>query len=582
MRRAPRPRGWILVALAVALAMVHTGAPPVAAAPRATRVELTAAADAEAALALLRSLGATVELRSGDRIQAQVPAAALPALRRAQGLVRMERPAFAVPLQIVSTTALIGADRWQAAGLSGHGVKFAVLDTGFAGYEGSLGGALPGQVIARSFRADRSMDGAGDHGRRAAEVASRIAPGAALYLVAFSTVTELSAAVDYLIAERVDVVSFSLGYVHNGPGDGTGSVARIVTRATDAGIAWAVAAGNWAQQHWSGSFRDDNRDAVHEFRPGVQQLTHAFSAGDLITFSVRWDDPWGAACSDYDLELFGPDGSLVSASRDVQSCDGDPVEDLQVLATQGGAYAVRVVRANAATATRLDVVVIGSPDRAAPLSIFVPAGSLAVPADHPAVVTVGALTTALVRSEAPYSSRGPTTDGRAKPNILAPAGLGGSVAGEAFAGTSAAAPDVAGAMALIKEAIPGLDRDRLAAELQARAVAVAAVQDGTSAVRRLDLGGTTGLGPLLPPGSGRAVLDGQPPQGAGIAVFTYHGPADYPLRFLHSLLGGREVAGAWMQDAGSGRWRGFVTGAPSAVNGVDRLADGDAVLVVLR
>ena len=579
LRTSWRRGSFVLAAAFLALAWGASMPAPPAAAP--TRVELVRVGDAHATDALLASLGATVEVRSADRIQALVPPSAVPALRRAHGLVRLDQPGTPIPLQALSTSTLVGADAWIDGGLTGRGVKVAILDTGFAGYEAALGSTLPNAVTARSFRADRAIEGSNDHGRRAAEIVSSLAPGAQLYLVSFSTITEMSAAVDYLIAQRVDVISFSIGYIHNGPGDGTGSVGRIVSRATDNGIAWAVASGNWAQQHWGGTFRDDNRDAINEYWPGVQQLTHYFVAGDLITASLRWEDTWGAACADYDLEMFASSGALIRASRGLQDCSGNPVESMRVLATETGNYALRVIRGNSAAPRRLDIVFVGSPDRGLSVSIPVPAGSLSAPADHAAVLTVGALTTALVRSESAYSSRGPTVDGRMKPELLAPTGINAS-GSESFAGTSAAAPHVAAAMALLREALPGIDRGQLVAELYGRGVPLPAVQDGTAGTRRLDLSSTVGIGPLLPPGAHQASLEGRIVEGARQIEVRYRGPAGYPLRFLYRLAGDRDIAGAWVFDRTNLRWQGYVMGAPTVPGAFDRLSEGDSLVIVLR
>ncbi|MEE8421430.1 MAG: hypothetical protein V3S31_01490, partial [Dehalococcoidia bacterium] len=53
------------------------------------RVEVTADSP-DAAEAYLRALGAVIELRSHDRVQARVPSARLPELRAARSLLRVE------------------------------------------------------------------------------------------------------------------------------------------------------------------------------------------------------------------------------------------------------------------------------------------------------------------------------------------------------------------------------------------------------------------------------------------------------------------------------------------------------------
>ena len=541
------------------------------------RIEVRPLTSMAAARAAILAAGGRIELEAGGRLQAMTPASARVALE-ASGEVEVLAGDTFVPLQVGTPFSLaaqsIGVDRWRTAGFTGHRVKVAVLDTGFEGYQEALGAALPRQVVARSFRAD-GRTGGSDHGRRAAEVVASIAPNATLYLVNFSTVTELNAAVDYLVQERVDIVSFSLGYVHNGFGDGSGAVNEAVRRGTAAGQAWSVASGNWAQQHWSGAYLDGDRDGMHEFAPGRQANLHTFVQGDLMTVSLRWDEPPGQACSDYDLELRGPDGSLIRASRNIQSCQQDPLESIQVLATQTGLYSVQILgRVGGGPGRRLDLLVVGSPDRGLSLEFNVPAGSLAAPADSGTVISVGALAPTL-RSEASYSSRGPTTDGRLKPDVLAPAAgpLGG-----VFSGTSAAAPHVAGALALMQEAFPRAAREALTGLLLSRVQPVA-VGAGDSGAFRADLGPLEGLEPLLPAGAETAALLGVRPPGPGLALMVYRGPAGYPLRFTHLLVDGRPVRTVYQFDPPSQQWRVYVTGAPAFVNSVAQVDSGAILLL---
>jgi subtilisin family serine protease len=350
---------------------------------------------------------------------------------------------------------------------------------------------------------------------------------------------------------------------------------------------WAVAAGNWAQQHWAGPFRDRDGDGVHEFANGLEENARSYRAGDLITVSLRWDEPFGAACTDFDLELFGVDGALVRASRRPQQCQGDPVEGVQVLATRDGQYRVRVIEAAAPNASavprRLELLMLGSPDRGAALDVVAPSGSLAEPADHRDVITVGAVNggaTGAAASVARFSSRGPTTDGRAKPDVVAPTGR--SIAGEevTFSGTSAAAPHVAGMLALLWEALPGATALRVTEELRARAVDLAPPGvDAESGAGLAQLGPIDGLGPLLPAGAASATLVGVVPEGAGIGLLRYSGPAGYPLRFVHLLSPGRRVVAIYRLSLLQARFDRYIVGAPAFVQTFETVRDGDVLFV---
>ena len=578
---APPKRGATSVAcVAVLLALVVMApwAPPTPSDEPDSyeRIEVSSLSDPAETRALLESLGATIEVESHGRIQALVPTRSLPAVHDASHLLRVERPGLWVPVSEAAELALVGADRWQEAGFSGHGTSIAVLDSGFEGYEDALGNTLPEppSLVTRSFRSDESLGGT-DHGRRAAEVVHSIAPGAELHLLNFSTVTELSAAVDYLVEAQVDIVSFSLGYIHNGPGDGTGPVNDIVSRSLDAGLTWAVASGNWAQQHWSGTFEDRAGDSVHEFAPGQARNGRFYQAGDLVTVSLRWDDEWGAACSDYDLELFDPDGALIRASRTVQDCSGDPIESLQVLATQSGVYEARIIQAEDDAARRLNLMMVGAPDRGHALEFFTPQGSLSEPADHPGVISVGATNSEGI--EAAYSSRGPTTDGRLKPEIVAPTAAS-PTGSQGFAGTSAAAPHVAGVLGLFKEAFPGADRGTLSTALRARAIVIPTADKGTPGLRRVDTGTLEGLGPTLPPGAQEAVALGDLPDDGGLALLAYRGPDAYPLRFAHHLVEGRPVVAAYRLRSADRAWEVYLRDAPGWVNTLTHINDGQILI----
>ena len=135
--------------------------------------------------------GRLVSIEAGASVPAALPAARSTALDEPQELSRLERPSpappVAAPQQSGGVAALVGADQWHEAGFSGRGVRVAVIDTGFSGYEEEFGDTVP-PVRARSFRADGGLGGGSGHGLRAAQIVRELAPRAELLLLAFSTV----------------------------------------------------------------------------------------------------------------------------------------------------------------------------------------------------------------------------------------------------------------------------------------------------------------------------------------------------------------------------------------------------------
>gem|GEM_PF-1909479 len=441
-------------------------------------IEAAPGHSAEAAAAA-ESLGVQVETTYQDLLQVVAPVSMLTALAEDPSVRLVRRSAKPVLAVVTEGTGLIGADAWNTGGWTGAGVKVAVLDLGFHGYVSLLGTELPSSVTARSFRSDEDISGGGErHGTACAEIVYDIAPDASLYLVNFDTEVEMGNAVDWLIAQGVDIISCSLGVVDSGPGDGTGPICAMVQRARAGGILWCNSAGNYAQRHWMGGWADTDGDNWHEFNPSADEANAIVAvAGEPITIYLRWDDPWGASSNDYDLVLLDHSAhNIIGSSMNIQDGDDDPVESIAGYAFYTGLYHVAIVSSEAEATATFHLL---TPYQ--DLQYQVASGSLIQPADSASAMTLGAVHWNYSGELEPFSSQGPTKDGRIKPDVVAPDGTstasyGGSdgnayiSGGNGFFGTSASTPHAAAAAALVKEAYPSYTPAQLQAFLEERAV----------------------------------------------------------------------------------------------------------------
>jgi subtilisin family serine protease len=440
--------------------------------------ELQAAVDL-ASLTVV-DLGGTVQTTHRHLVQNMIPLGALRALAESATVRTVRLPMRPIPLATSEGVGRVGADLWHNIPVyreGGQVAKVCVLDLGFAGYQALVGTELPQNTEAVSFRADGDVAAGTGHGTACAEVIHDMAPGASLLLVNYSTDVEHHNAVDWIIGQGVDIISYSLGWLSAGAGDGTGPICADVEKAHQAGITWVSAAGNSGLQHWQGLFRDRSGDTWHEFdSQGVKDTDYlAFwvAKGDRFSVWLNWDDwgTWngvaytGAGGHDYDLYLYDKDFQQIAKSTYRQTKGALPVEGVSFQARAKGWRYIRVKQNSSKRNCRLELFFVN----ASQLEHVSPYGSVNVPADSPHAIAVGATDWSDDGAHL-YSSRGPTSDMRIKPDLSAPSGVSTETYGKfSFYGTSAATAHVAGAIALLMEKT-FFSREQILEILKARAL----------------------------------------------------------------------------------------------------------------
>jgi hypothetical protein len=350
---------------------------------------------------------------------------------------------------VSESVGLTGAGGIQLSGVTGAGVRVAVVDLGFAGLSDAIAaGELPGGTIAVDF-SGTGIEADTAHGVGVAEHLMDMAHDVDLYCIKVSDEVDLQNAADYCRDNGISVANHSVGWVIASYYDGTGPINSIIndSRAID-GVFWAVAAGNDAQRHWRGGWSDNDNDDILAFSGGDERLglTTTSSVGYVF---LNWDQ-YGNSVTDLDLRVVDKRGRTVAASTGTQTGLQDPAEALAfTYNTKRDPYSI-VVNVYSGSPAGLNMTVFSFYND---LEYADAASSMMDPANAPGAFTVAAIDQSdWGVSDAPesFSSQGPTNDGRPKPEITAPDGTTSWTYGnQASFGTSFSSPTVAGAAALL-------------------------------------------------------------------------------------------------------------------------------------
>ena len=225
------------------------------------------------AQAEVTSLGGTVESRYGGLVQQLVPPGSLEELSQDPAVQRVRPPLRPVPDSVDGQeVGALNATPWQAAGVTGAGVKLGIIDHGFAGYA-----TLWPRATSRRPRTTTDFCGPQPsarttaHGTAVAEVVHEVAPGAELYLLLRVNRTRCRwrRRSDRPRRGGISIIATPLSWFNSGRGTARprrrAHPTRSRRRAPPTGSSGSTRRAIPPQRHWSGVFQPTVGNELEQF-----------------------------------------------------------------------------------------------------------------------------------------------------------------------------------------------------------------------------------------------------------------------------------------------------------------------------
>eukprot|EP00898_Chlorokybus_atmophyticus_P004925 jgi/Chlat1/5433/Chrsp36S05437 len=304
--------------------------------------------DAEALLVELEPLGFELSGRHGLLLSGILPKGAISALEDLEQLRHADRSYPAARAMGIAATAgdqAIYTDVLrQAYNTTGTGAKIAIISDAFNSQNGLAADMFTGDMPSGSnsvvvLRELSQVLQGRDEGRAMLQIVYDVAPGATLYFLSgFAGAASIVSGLPAIYAAGIDIIVDDLGFYEE-PFFMDGVLAQAVDQAFATGLMWFSAAGNDADNSWevscpSGcSFTGPGNSFA--FSRGVYRQEISICYFCTVTFVFQWDEPFASATngvvgssSDLDIALYSGTGVLLASSREDNIKSGNAFEVL--------------------------------------------------------------------------------------------------------------------------------------------------------------------------------------------------------------------------------------------------------------